>query len=257
MDCLTPSAAAKGRRSRMSDYHTAGEEEDSDNSLYYSFVETDNKENSVRESAKKPKAGTPLHKKLLERGLKASALTPRNKHNKRVSFNVGSGSFSVTEQVAKMHIAQHPTLEELEPIPLLENTMEDDHETTVIPADPQEPQEPQVEALPMPSTSSTMPVLQVTEAACAAAAAEDVKQTLMKKIRLSQKRMSTARPINKNSASATQRKMLASEMGRKSTAKRRSTLCQDRRTSVRRSVEVMKRNRVNKREIGELKRIHV
>lgn len=250
MDHLTPSAAAMGRRSRMSDYHTAGEEEDSDNSLYYSFVETDNKENSVRESAKKPKAGTPLHKKLLEKGLKTSALTPRNKHNKRVSFNVGGGSFSVTEQVAKMHIAHHPTVEEAEPTAQLESTIEDDHDTTVVPANPQEPP---AEAPPEPATSSAMPVLQVAQAT----AAEDVKQQLMKKIRLSQKRMSTARPINKNSASATQRKKLASEMGRKSTAKRRSTLCQDRRTSVRRSVEALKRNRVNKRENGELKRIHV
>lgn len=93
----TPS---KARRSCQSDYETAGEDEDSDSSLYYSMTDMErtleNKENSINKvsnSAKRlPKggsAGTPLLRKTLQKNLIdiQAPMTPRQKVNKQVSFD--------------------------------------------------------------------------------------------------------------------------------------------------------------------------
>lgn len=98
MDDISP-AEAKGNKSRYSmysEYDTAGEENDSDSSIYYSFINdscVDDKENSVDQkaggdselvhrSAKK----TPLLRKILQK--QQNQATPRNQCNKRVSFSV-------------------------------------------------------------------------------------------------------------------------------------------------------------------------
>lgn len=94
----TPS---KARRSCHSDYETAGEDDDSDSSLYYSMTDMErtleNKENSLNKgsnSAKRlPKggsAGTPLLRKTLQKNLVdvQASMTPRQKANKQVSFDL-------------------------------------------------------------------------------------------------------------------------------------------------------------------------
>lgn len=94
----TPS---KARRSCQSDYETAGEDEDSDSSLYYSMTDMErtleNKENSINKvpnSVKRlPKggsAGTPLLRKTLQKNLVdvQTSMTPRQKTNKQVSFDL-------------------------------------------------------------------------------------------------------------------------------------------------------------------------
>lgn len=93
-------ATPKKRYSCISEYGTPKGSDDSDNSMYYSFVLSDednavNKENSINggmwavsDSSNSPmaarvsKAKTPLLRKVLQ-----TNCTPRNKNNKRVSFS--------------------------------------------------------------------------------------------------------------------------------------------------------------------------
>ncbi|XP_055302640.1 uncharacterized protein LOC129568587 isoform X2 [Sitodiplosis mosellana] len=96
-DVDTSPATPKKRYSCTSEYATPRESDDSDNSLYYSFVDDNvlNKENSVNsglwtitDASNSPiaprvsKAKTPLLRKVLQ-----TNHTPRNRNNKRVSFS--------------------------------------------------------------------------------------------------------------------------------------------------------------------------
>lgn len=96
---LTPSKMR--RPSTNSEYETAGEDDDGDASMYYSMTDMErtmeNKENSVNISSNSAKrlangasAKTPLIRKTLEKALVKgqAALTPQNKAQKHVSFNV-------------------------------------------------------------------------------------------------------------------------------------------------------------------------
>lgn len=92
---------AKGRRSCNSEYETAGEDDDSDTSMYYSIIDTDrtleNKENLLKSSSKSAKrstkkasaAGTPLLRKTLQKKLfdVQATLAPQQKDNKTDSQN--------------------------------------------------------------------------------------------------------------------------------------------------------------------------
>lgn len=101
----TPS---KSRRSCQSEYETAGEDDDSDSSLYYSMIDMDqtleNKENSLNISSKLVKrlpkggsAGTPLLRKTLQKNLVEvqTSMKPRKNANKCVSFDVASNGSQI------------------------------------------------------------------------------------------------------------------------------------------------------------------
>lgn len=91
----TPS---KARRSCHSDYETAGEDDDSDSSIYYSLVDMEqtleNKENSLNISSKSAKrsakggsAATPLLRKTLKKNLVEVSMMSQQATIKHVTFN--------------------------------------------------------------------------------------------------------------------------------------------------------------------------
>lgn len=264
MDYLSPRKISKNRRSGLSDYYSAVEEDDSDDgSLYLSCVEHD-KENSILESANKSKVETPLHKKLLQKRLTGSNLTPRNKNNKRVSFNISNANWNVSEQVAKMQITEtiqvtrdeQTVSETIQVVQIIEEdqltadssqslTTDDENDTTVVAADPS------AEVLPEPPVLET---IQIPEIVVTESTVTNAVENVMKKIRLSQKRLSVAKPANSKGAARAQRMQLASEMNKRSattTVKRRSSICLPRRTSIRRSIEKIKRIRELNRSRGK------
>lgn len=275
MDHLSPRRIQKNRRSGFSDYYSAAEEEDSDNSLYLSCTDID-KENSIRESsANRPKNEAPLHKRLLQNFLKNSTLTPKNKNNKRVSFNIGAGHWNVSEQVAKMQITgiiKTNEIEQTDADSSQSENLDDEHDTTVV----------AIEALIEPETSelasgiicgeaatlkpeiesaaSAMPTLQIPDPPQVIVTnpnGEDVVKNVLNKIRLSQKRMSTVKPANVNSVANAQRIRLANEMNKRATVGRKSSICQPRRTAVRRSIEKIKRLREKKLTQGMFNRFKI
>lgn len=123
MDNCSPMTPGKARRSFCpSEYDTAGEEDSPDNSLYFSIIEEGNvsmnKENtsnggpwlvtdlSASAGKRTIKGATPLLRKILQN---QPNITPRNKHNKRVSFSQSPKPVAVppmVEKLAKLQLSE-------------------------------------------------------------------------------------------------------------------------------------------------------
>ena len=137
----TSPATPKKRYSCTSEYGTPKESDDSDSSLYYSFIESlencidddvVNKENSANGPlwtitdtlnsptiSRVPKAKTPLLRKILQMNH-----TPRNKHNKRVSFShlsKPSPTSTATLKVSKAKDSDTIKLNSEENLPITSN----------------------------------------------------------------------------------------------------------------------------------------
>lgn len=119
MEVATPKANRQSKRystrnSILSEYESAME--DSDSSLYYSMTEDSDSSNTDKENAntdwtvteqksivrepRSTKKATPLLRKVLQTNQNP---TPRNKHNKRVSFSDSPKPMPTCERVGKVH----------------------------------------------------------------------------------------------------------------------------------------------------------
>lgn len=238
------------RKSSQSEYDTANDDDElSDSSvLYHSALDItlENKENSMSpvKSAKKRTIATPLHRKLLQKSIKGST-TPRNVNAKRVSFHFGNQMPQDDSQQNAKTVA--PISQNQKPKSELDNNEPKADEVKTVNVSIASVSEGDVTIVEAPKLELPQMRKPEDEITIFVTDEDDNKKCkLLDRIKLSAQKQKVLQPKQVFNANRLQRMSLAKEMkkARTSTVTKRSTMFQQRKTVSRRSMEFLKKTKL-------------